>query len=119
MDFATSVEQQIRSDLQVRRLRGERFSLTIDEWTGNNNKRYANVNVHLSDRRIHHLGLVRIKGSMTAELCMDMVVKRISHFGLNVKEDIVCCTTDGATVMVKFGRIMNCEQQLWCPFSSL
>lgn len=112
MDYASKIEQQIVEDLYRRRQQGERFSLTVDEWTGINNKRYANINVHMSDRTVHHLGLTRIKGSMTAELCKEMVVQRTSKFGLDIETDVICCTTDAASVMVKFGKLMNCEHQL-------
>ena len=63
MDYASKIERQIKDDLIERRQQGERFSLTVDEWTGENNKRYANVNVHTPDGTVHHLGLIHIKGS--------------------------------------------------------
>ena len=75
-DYASKIERQIKDDLIERRQQGERFSLTVDEWTGENNKRYANVNVHTPDGTVHHLGLIRIKGSMTAEVCKEMVTQR-------------------------------------------
>ena len=112
MDYASKIELQIKEDLNRRREQGERFSLTVDEWTGENNKRYANINVHMPDRTVHHLGLIRIKGSMTAEVCKEMVVQRTAQFGLDIQMDIICCTTDAASVMVKFGKLMDCEQQL-------
>ena len=112
MDYASKIERQIKDDLIERRQQGERFSLTVDEWTGENNKRYANVNVHTPDGTVHHLGLIRIKGSMTAEACKEMVTQRTAHFGLNIKTDVICCTSDAASVMVKFGKLMECEHQL-------
>ena len=112
MEFAETIEQNITEDLKRRRSVGERFSLTIDEWTGENNKRFANINVHMTDRSVHHLGLIRIIGSMNAESCVELVAQRVAYFGLNLLKDIICCTTDGASVMVKFGKIIECEQQL-------
>jgi hypothetical protein len=112
MDFADTVEESIRNDLKERRERGERFSLTIDEWTGQNNKRFLNINIHKSDTSVHHLGLVRVKGSMSAEVCLRSVVERLAHFDIEIKTDIVCCTSDAAAVMTKFGSLIECEQQL-------
>ena len=112
MDYASKIERQIKDDLIERRQQGERFSFTVEEWTGEDNKRYANVNVHTPDGTVHHLGLIRIKGSMTAEACKEMVAQRTAHFGLNIKSDVICCTSDAASVMVKFGKLMECEHQL-------
>ena len=41
---------------------GTRFSITIDEWTSCNSKRYLNVKLH-SQEDIYRLGLTRIEGS--------------------------------------------------------
>ena len=32
---------------------------------------------------------------------------------LNYDEDIVCITTDGASVIQKKGQLSNCDQQFW------
>ena len=112
MDFADAIQEQIKNELHERRQSGERFSLTMDEWTGGNNRRYANVNVHMSDRTMHNLGLLRIKGSFTSELCVDFIENWIATFGLALRTDIVSCTTDGASVMVKFGKLIDSEHQL-------
>lgn len=59
-----------------------------------------------------NLGLVRIYGSCTAEHYVNMVEERLKNFNLDVKNDIICITTDGASVMGKVGRLMLCYQQL-------
>lgn len=111
LDVASRLETLIKDDIQQRKRNGERFSLTLDEWTALNNRRYMNINVHMSDHKVHHLGLVRIKGSMPATSCADLVKQRVHDFGLSVKSDIIACTTDGASVMVKFAKLINVEHQ--------
>ena len=59
-----------------------------------------------------NLGLIRIYGSCTAEHCIELVSERLKKFGLNFETDIIGITTDGASVMVKVGRLLPCYQQL-------
>ena len=59
-----------------------------------------------------NLGLVRIKGSFTAEMCSDAISKKLSEFGLDFRTDIVGITTDGYAMMKKLGRIILPFQQL-------
>jgi hypothetical protein len=112
LQFAATIQQKYSEDLKLRLERGERFALTLDEWTGLNNKRYMNINVHMTDHTILNLGLVRIPGSMTAERIVETVSTHIGIFGLKMNDDIICCTTDGAAVMKKFGQSISCEHQL-------
>lgn len=58
-----------------------------------------------------NLGLVRVQGSLPAEKCVDIIYKKLMDFKLNMN-DIVSVTTDGASVMVKLGKIINAEHQL-------
>ena len=46
MNYAKTVEDGIREDIFERKSNGERFSLTVDEWTSSSNLRFLNVNVH-------------------------------------------------------------------------
>lgn len=75
------------------------------------NRRYLNVNVHHKERHFN-LGLIRIHGSCTAEPCIDLVKNRLTSFGLDFDCDIIGITTDGASVMVKVGKLLPCYQQL-------
>ena len=34
------------------------------------------------------------------------------EFGLDLEKHVVACVTDGASVMVKFGKIIDCDHQL-------
>ena len=82
---------------------GKRFSLTIDEYTASNNIRFMNINVHYKEEH-WSLGLVEIRGSCNTANVIAMVKKRLSEFKLDLDQHIVACTTDGASVMVKFGK---------------
>lgn len=100
---------------------GERFSITLDEWTSIRNRRYININVHDSNNQQFNLGLIRAKGSITSERTLELVRAKCNSFGLAVtapntgsgSRDIVSATTDGASVMMRFGRIMG-EEHVTC-----
>lgn len=87
---------------------GERFSLTFDEWTSSSNKRFMNINVH-TNKKLWNLGMIRIKGSMTAEVCVKVLSSRLEQHGIALHSDIV---TDGPNVMLKFGKLVDTEHQL-------
>lgn len=89
----------------------EKFSLTFDEWTSTSNKRYLNINVH-SRNRLWNIGLVRIKKSMTSEVCVELLKERLSEHKLCLEKDIIGFTTDGASVMAKIQRLIPPMQQL-------
>lgn len=43
---------------------------------------------------------------------VNIVKERLKSFNLNIKDDIIGITTDGASMMVKVGKLMPCYQQL-------
>jgi len=55
--------------------------------------------------------LVSIKGSFTSEREEEAVRKKLNDFGLDLNKHIVGCTTDGASVMMKFGRAILSKHQ--------
>ena len=69
-----------------------------------------NLNQHYDSDPLN-LGMVRIKGSMPAERAENLVKERLHEFGLKM-EDIVAATTDAASVMKSFGRMICCVHQL-------
>lgn len=88
-----------------------RFSLTLDEWTSMRNRRYLNVNLHFNKQHIN-LGLQRIAGSCNAEKTVDLL-KEVKLRDFEIKSsDVVSSTTDGAAVMIKFGKLSGFEHQL-------
>lgn len=59
-----------------------------------------NINVHLKSE-FWNLGLARIVGTCPAEKCIEIIKQKLATFGLDFESDIVCITTDGASVMKK------------------
>ena len=59
--------------------------------------------------------MVRIKGTMPAERAENLVKERLHELGLKM-EDIVAATTDGASVMKSFGRMICCVHQLYFAY---
>jgi len=92
--------------------KGEKFSITLDEWTSSRQRRYMNINVHDQTRNVFNLGLVRIVGSSNAEKVLLHVTDHLKAFHLSFENDIVATTNDGASVLVKYGRECPAELQL-------
>ena len=69
-----------------------------------------NLNLHYDSDPVN-LGMVIIKGSMSAERAENLVKERLHEFGFKM-EDIVAAMTDGASVMKSFGRMICCVHQL-------
>jgi len=112
MDEGRSVRSVVINELARKKREGQRFSLTLDEWTSGRNRRYMNINVHEKGGAFWSLGLIRATGSMPATKCVSLIELKLSEFGLSLADDIVCIVTDGASVMVKVGNLTETEQQL-------
>lgn len=110
-NFANTVKDDLIIEFKSLKKQGKRFSLTFDEWTSEKNHRYLNLHVHHKENH-YNLGLIRLHGSCTAERTIDLLKTRLESFGLDADADIVGMSTDGASVMVKVGRLMSCYQQL-------
>lgn len=93
-----------------------KFAVTLDEWTSNRNRRYMNVNIfspHFKDQTgFKNLGLARISTKGTAQYCLDILRKKLDSYNLSLGKDIICLTTDGATVMTALGQAAKVNQQL-------
>lgn len=112
MAHGDSIRKQTIAELASMKKNGTRFSVTFDEWTSLQNRRYMNVNVHAGGEKFWNLGLIRVKGSMPATQCIKLLKEKLSMFGLNLDNDIVCIVTDGASVMTKTGKLINAQHQL-------
>lgn len=110
-DFYNKAKDLTKKEIEKRVAMGEGMSLTLDEWTSVNNKRYININVHCYDGTMFNLGLIRARGSLPAEKIREAVTNVTKSFGLP-GGNIVAATTDGAAVMVKFGRESQFIHQL-------
>lgn len=62
-----------------------------------------NIDVHHKDK-YWSLGLVKILGSLYSTKIVKIVTERLANFGLDFDDYIVGSTTDGASVMVRFGK---------------
>ena len=51
-------------------------------------------------------------GSFPAEVAAEIVERRLDEFNVLQEKQVVACVTDGAAVMVKFGKSIPCEHQL-------
>lgn len=111
MNFSNTVKTDMIMKFSRLKTKSQRFSLSFDEWTSKKNRRYLNVNVHHKDTHFN-LGLIRMHGSGTAEHCIRLVETRLANFDLDLETDIIGITTDGASVMVKLGKLVSCYQQL-------
>ncbi|XP_073715766.1 uncharacterized protein [Misgurnus anguillicaudatus] len=109
-EFANEQKNKLADIFQDMVKKGTRFSLTIDEYTSSQHKRFMSINVH-GAQTYWNLGIVKINGTMPAEKVKVLVQNQLKRFKLDM-EHIVCCTTDGASVMVKFGRLVLPELQL-------
>lgn len=109
--YAKNSREAVKKELTGLRNQGKRFCLTFDEWSSIRNRRYLNVNVHI-EKEFWSLGLARVHGSMPAGKCIELFQTILKQFGLSYDNDIVSITTDGPSVMLKVGRLSNCDQQL-------
>jgi hypothetical protein len=112
MGHAGEIRMLVIHELKKLKSENQRFSLTFDEWTSNQNRRYMVINVHRNGRQFWSLGLVRVHGSMPAERCVQLIRNKLDSFGLDLDFDIVGICTDGASVMCKVGKLVSREHQL-------
>ena len=78
------------------------------EWTSSQNRRCINVNLHDHGGLHYNLGLIRVTGSAPAQVIDDLVRERLCDFGIYT-DQLVGITSDGASVMIAYGRLTECE----------
>lgn len=108
-NFFDLARNEIIEHVQKVKAEHQKFSLTLDEWTSLRNRRYLNVNIHTNMVQFN-LGLIRINGSCPSEEIERLTNVKLKEFNLSMN-DIVAATTDGAAVMLKFGRAINALHQ--------
>ncbi|XP_065659760.1 uncharacterized protein LOC136083825 [Hydra vulgaris] len=108
--FATGVRNDFKNTFNSLVTMGKRFSITLDEYTSLKNRRYMNINIPQNNYH-WNLGLTRISGSLPAEKAAAVVTEKVAEFGLKLGDSIVCSVTDGASMMVKFGKLVSTEHQ--------
>ena len=93
-------------------INGERFSLSLDEWTDITSKRHVVINLH-SHNSSFNLGLRSIPpGSCKSEVLETIVKQTLQESRVDLQNQIVGVTCDGAAVMVKFGNLLQVNVQL-------
>ena len=95
--------ESIFNDILNAKGKGACFSISFDESTSVQNHRYLNINLH-NATNFQSLCVVRINGSMNTEKAIQFVRDCLEKFHLNLENDIVATITDGARVMIKFGK---------------
>jgi len=90
--------------------KGDRFSLTFDEWISIKNRRYMNINIH-TNKQFWNFSLIRIHGSMPAQKCIITLENKLAQFKISL-DGVVAITTDGAAVVTKVGKSINVRHQL-------
>jgi len=81
---AGEIQLRLKSETKLKLKEGKRFSLTFNEWTSLRNRRHMVVNVHEAEGHHWGLSLVRVKGSMPAERCIQLLKLKLEAFGLNL-----------------------------------
>jgi hypothetical protein len=110
--YTVEIKENVLTALEEEKKSGIRFSVTLDEYTSARNRRYCCVNIHNPQGKFHSIGMIRVQGSLPAERAVEMLCTKLEEFHLDLKCDIIAVTTDGASVMKKMGRILECEHQL-------
>ena len=106
------IVKTIRGELNAIKLKDGHFSITFDEVTSMKNRRYMNINDHFQDGFLS-LGVIRIQGSLNATKAIKLVEERLQLFGLDLNKDVVASVTDGASLMVRFGKD-TCPEHVTC-----
>ena len=87
--------KQVKLDIDKKIEKGIWFSITLDEYTSIQIRRYLNINIHFAGG-FYNLGLVRVFGTMT------VVEKCLHEFGIDPSRHVCAAVTDGAQIMPKF-----------------
>ena len=105
-EFSDTTRDQMIKKLKCCMDSGERISLTMDEWSSGSNRKFLNVNAHRTSD-FECFGLARAKGSCSAPKLLKVLEDHLATFDVFLK-DVVCLTTDGASIMDGIGRLIPC-----------
>ena len=109
--FYETIKNETINELNCMKNKGQKFSITIDEWTSKGNRRYLNISVHQLEKDLN-LGLAPISSTCDAKTMLKLVSEKLKTFNLDLSTDIVASTNDGSAVMKKFGHISPAINQL-------
>ena len=101
--YAKKVRSEMAASIKAKIQRGERYSVTTDEYTSTQNKRYSAVSLHPSvgTGRPMKIGMMRIYGSLPAEKAASDLEKKLLEYGVHEEHHVVGNTTDGCNAMKK------------------
>ena len=91
---------------------GERFSVTTDEYTSKQNKRFSAVSLHSRQGRPMKIGMIRIRGSLPAKKAASELKQKLNEYDIREDNHIVANTTDGCSMMKKMGKEFQAFHQL-------
>ena len=110
--YAKEVKSSHKAIIKKKIEAGERFSVTTDEYTSTQNKRFSAVSLHPSVGRPMKIGMMRIKGSLPADKAASELKKKLNEYDITENLHVVANTTDGAAVMKAMGRHFTSIHQL-------
>ena len=110
--YAKEVKSSIKAKIKGMIEAGERFSVTTDEYTSTQKKRFSVVSLHPSAGRPIKIGMMRVKGSLTADKAASKLKKKLNEYGIDEDHHIVANTTDGENLMTAMGRQFMAVHQL-------
>ena len=111
-EHANDMRKIVIEKLNTLKQKGVRFGTDTDEYTSIGNKKYATINLHSQEYSVC-LGLIRCSGSTPATKYKQLFDQRMESFGIDIKRDIICATTDQASVMVLWGKL-NPFENIFC-----
>ena len=91
------------NDILAAKEEGASFSISFDESTSVRRRRYIKLNLH-SATNFKSLGVIGINGSMNTEKTIQFMHDPLEKVHLNLGNGIVATITDGASVMMNFGK---------------
>ena len=71
-----------------------------------------NVNIH-SRNKFWNLGMKKINGKSPAEKVLYLLIEKLHEFKIDLHQHIACIVCDGASVLVKMGRLSKIHQQIY------
>lgn len=110
-EFYEEVKVAVVKEIAEVLKQGGKFSLSCDEWTDTQMRKFMNVTLHGVEKDIV-LGLSSVIGSCDAFKTVEHVEELLSEFRVSMENDLVASCNDGASVMVKYGKLHKILAQL-------
>ncbi len=104
---ASAVRFKNRNEILQCIKEGKKFAISFDEYTGINNKKYLNLNVHLNSLQFWVIGLIEINGPGTGIRISALIDRKLHEYYILIKHHIVACVSDGAVVCKRIAGLLN------------